>query len=73
VLRQRQRGFVYAWPLAPLIQHYKYAGNLALAPLLARALGETLTASADVIIPCRSPPGACASAASISRLKLRVY
>jgi len=48
--------FVYAWPLAPLIQHYKYAGNLALAPLLAQALGERLTASADLIVPLPLSP-----------------
>lgn len=48
--------FLYAWPLAPLIRHYKYAGSLALAPLLAQALGERLVDSADLIIPLPLSP-----------------
>jgi ComF family protein len=48
--------FAYAWPLAPLIHHYKYAGNLALAPLLAQALTEKLASSADLIIPMPLAP-----------------
>ena len=48
--------FVYAWPLAPLIQHYKYAGNLALARLLARAIADRLDRSADLIIPLPLAP-----------------
>ncbi len=48
--------FVYAWPLAPLVQHYKYAGNLALARLLARAIADRLDRSADVIIPLPLAP-----------------
>ena len=39
--------FVYTWPLAALIQHYKYAGNLALARLLAQAVGESLQTRVD--------------------------
>ena len=48
--------FVYAWPLAPLIHHYKYAGNLALARLLAHALVARLTERADLIIPMPLAP-----------------
>lgn len=48
--------FAYAWPLAPLIHHYKYAGNLALAHLLAQALSERLTECADLIIPMPLSP-----------------
>jgi len=48
--------FSYAWPLAPLIHHYKYAGNLALATLLAQALGARLTGDADLIIPMPLAP-----------------
>ena len=43
--------FAYSWPLAALIQQYKYAGNLALATLLAGALLERLEERADLIIP----------------------
>jgi len=48
--------FAYAWPLAPLIHHYKYAGNLALAQLLAHALCARLTGGADLIIPMPLAP-----------------
>ncbi len=48
--------FAYAWPLAPLIHHYKYAGNLALAHLLAQALSERLTGGVDLIIPMPLAP-----------------
>jgi len=48
--------FAYAWPLAPLIHHYKYAGNLALATLLAQALGARLAGDADFIIPMPLAP-----------------
>ena len=48
--------FAYAWPLAPLIHHYKYAGNLALATLLARALCTRLSADADLIVPMPLAP-----------------
>jgi len=48
--------FVYAWPLAPLIHHYKYAGNLALATLLAQALSARLAGDADLIIPMPLAP-----------------
>lgn len=43
--------FAYAWPLAALIQQYKYAGNLALATLLAEAMLDRLGEKADLIIP----------------------
>ena len=49
--------FAYAWPLAPLIRHYKYAGNLALARLLARALTARITGSdIDLLIPMPLAP-----------------
>ena len=48
--------FAYAWPLAPLIQRYKYGGNLALAPLFAHALTSKLATSADLIIPMPLAP-----------------
>ena len=48
--------FAYAWPLAPLIHQYKYAGNLALAPLLARALAAQITGNVDLIIPTPLDP-----------------
>src|SRR3989304_1820759 len=43
--------FAYGWPLAPLIHHYKYAGNLALARLLAHALATQVNDAVDLIIP----------------------
>ncbi len=42
--------FAYAWPLAQLIQHYKYGGRLALATLFAEALAGRLTARVDRIV-----------------------
>ncbi len=48
--------FTYDWPLAPLIHHYKYAGNLALARLFARALTSQLAGSVDLIIPMPLAP-----------------
>jgi ComF family protein len=48
--------FAYSWPLAPLIHHYKYGGNLALAPLFARALTRNLASGADLIIPMPLAP-----------------
>ena len=48
--------FAYAWPLAPLLHHYKYAGNLALATLLAQALSARLAGDADLIIPIPLAP-----------------
>ncbi len=42
--------FSYAWPLAQLIHHYKYAGNLALARLLGNALAKILSNDVDVLI-----------------------
>ena len=43
--------YQYAWPLAPLIQQFKYAGNLALAPMLAQALCAAHPPRVDLIIP----------------------
>jgi ComF family protein len=48
--------FAYSWPLAPLIHHYKYGGNLALASLFARALTRNLAGGADLIIPMPLAP-----------------
>jgi len=48
--------FVYEWPLAPLIQQYKYGGNLALARLFAHALGSRIAGAADLIIPMPLAP-----------------
>ena len=48
--------FVYAWPLAPLIHHYKYAGNLALAQLLGQALAARANRTVDYIIPMPLSP-----------------
>jgi ComF family protein len=44
--------FSYAWPLAPLLQRYKYAGDLALSGLFAQALADCLAETkVDLIIP----------------------
>ena len=43
--------YAYAWPLAPLIQQFKYAGNLALARLLAESACESIRSPVDLIIP----------------------
>lgn len=48
--------FIYEWPLAPLIHHYKYAGNLALARLFAHALASRLAGAVDLIIPMPLAP-----------------
>ncbi len=48
--------FVYEWPLAPLIQQYKYAGNLALAQLFAHALEAKITGAVDLVIPMPLAP-----------------
>ena len=48
--------FSYAWPLAPLIHHYKYAGNLALAHLLGQALAAHTNRAVDCIIPMPLSP-----------------
>ena len=48
--------FVYAWPLAPLIHQYKYAGNLVLARLFARALATRIIGTTDLIIPMPLAP-----------------
>jgi ComF family protein len=44
--------FVYAWPLVPLIHHYKYNGHLTLAQLFAHALAARIIhLGVDLIIP----------------------
>jgi ComF family protein len=48
--------FIYDWPLAPLIQQYKYAGNLALAQIFAHALETRITRTVDLIIPMPLAP-----------------
>lgn len=48
--------FAYEWPLAPLIHHYKYAGNLALARLFASALAPRIDSAVDLIIPMPLAP-----------------
>jgi ComF family protein len=48
--------FVYEWPLAPLIQRYKYGGNLALTRLFARALNSKIAGEVDLIIPMPLAP-----------------
>ena len=48
--------FVYDWPLAPLTQQYKYAGNLALAQVFAHALATKITGAVDLIIPMPLAP-----------------
>lgn len=48
--------FIYAWPLAPLIHHYKYAGNLVLAQLLGAALAAHTNRVVDCIIPMPLSP-----------------
>jgi ComF family protein len=48
--------FVYDWPLAPLIHHYKYGGNLALARFFARALATRITGAVDLVVPMPLAP-----------------
>ena len=48
--------FAYDWPLSTLIHHYKYAGNLALARLLANALGTRIATPVDLILPMPLAP-----------------
>jgi ComF family protein len=43
--------FTYEWPVAPLLQQYKYAGNLALAQTFARALNAKIARHVDFVIP----------------------
>jgi ComF family protein len=43
--------YSYAWPLAPLIRQFKYAGNLALTGLLADALCSAIGEPVDLVIP----------------------
>ena len=48
--------FAYEWPLSTLIHHYKYAGNLALAGLLANALAARIATAVDLIVPMPLSP-----------------
>lgn len=48
--------FVYEWPLAPLIQQYKYGGNLVLARLFAHALNSKISGEVDLVIPMPLAP-----------------
>lgn len=49
--------YAYAWPLAELVQQFKYAGNLALTRLLADALCGAVDATrADLIVPMPLAP-----------------
>jgi ComF family protein len=48
--------YAYAWPLAALIQQFKYAGNLALARLLAESICASITPPVDLIIPMPLAP-----------------
>ncbi len=48
--------YVYAWPLATLIQQFKYAGNLALTRLLAEAMCAAGPPEVDLIIPMPLAP-----------------
>jgi ComF family protein len=48
--------FTYAWPIAPLLQQYKYAGNLALAQTFAHCLVAKITREVDFIIPMPLAP-----------------
>jgi ComF family protein len=43
--------FAYDWPLSALIHHYKYAGNLVLARLLADALMTRIASRCDLMLP----------------------
>ena len=43
--------YQYAWPFSTLIQQFKYAGNLALAPMLAEALCASRPTPVDLIVP----------------------
>ena len=48
--------FAYQWPLAALIHHYKYGGNLVLARPFAQALAAQIHDAADLIIPMPLAP-----------------
>jgi len=48
--------WVYGWPVVPLIRQFKYAGNLALAKLLAGALCNAARIRVDVILPMPLAP-----------------
>ena len=43
--------YQYAWPLATLIQQFKYSGNLALARVLAESMVAAERAPVDLIVP----------------------
>jgi ComF family protein len=69
--------FIYDWPLAPLIQQYKYAGNLALAQVFAHALEAKVTGAVDLIIPMPLAPSRLAErgfnqALEIARIVSRI-
>lgn len=46
----------YSWPLTPLIHQFKYAGNLALAGVLAEAICAENPPQVDLIIPMPLAP-----------------
>jgi ComF family protein len=48
--------YAYDFPVDALIQAYKYGGDLTLAPLLAKALADTLSDPAQTIIPMPLSP-----------------
>jgi len=43
--------FQYAWPLATLVQQFKYSGNLALARVLADSICASVQIPVDLIVP----------------------
>lgn len=43
--------FVYAFPIDAVVQRLKYRGDLALAPLLGKALAQRVTERPDVMVP----------------------
>lgn len=49
--------FQYAWPLATLVQQFKYSGNLALARVLAESICAGISAPVDLIVPMPLGPG----------------
>ncbi len=48
--------WIYAWPLTPVIQQFKYAGNLALTRLLAEAICGAVSTPVDLVIPMPLAP-----------------
>ncbi len=43
--------FLYAFPIDAVVQRLKYRGDLALAPLLGKALAQRVTERPDVMVP----------------------